>query len=39
MELKKQAAASQLSVPGSKAVRAKREHHDNVIEIGRRQAR
>jgi len=39
IDVKKQAAASQLSAPAARAVRAKREQHDNVIEMGRRQAR
>ena len=38
IEVKKQAAASQMAVPG-RAARAKREQHDNVIDISRRQAR
>jgi hypothetical protein len=39
VDVKKQAAASQMAVPASRMVRAKRAPHDNVIDIGRRQAR
>lgn len=39
VESKKQTAVSQLSVPAARVVRAKRASHDNVIEMGRRQAR
>lgn len=40
VEAKKQTVASQLSAPAARVIRAKQsQHHDNVIEIGRRQAR